>query len=350
MSSDNALLKKGLDLPKSDSQWNEANKAILSLSDINENNLDNCVRNIAETACNYFASNYGTVQNQRSVDMEFKGKYKESSKQLKIALKRLEKSSVGATKSSISREIKCISELLRCKANIGNTENINSKIETSYRKMLIKESFWKYAEEFITNLSEVVPTFDRAKCLMCFSKVFRSILPSRIFCIPDWIPSLPMPTSEFNMELLSYRDIKNIVRKMKTSSSFCPLDQTVVIVFKRSPYLTTLILQALKTQTIQTNWKRTVPLLIYTKEETANFRPITLQATALKIMTSLMKNIVQFQFLTENVYAEHNIQKGFTPKVDGTLERTLHMAYLINHVKKKSSFVITLIDLKKCIW
>ena len=48
-----------------------------------------------------------------------------------------------------------------------------------------------------------------------------------------------------------------------------------------------------------------------------------------------------------NNYIEHNIQKGFTPKVAGTLEHTAHMAHIINTARiKQRSVVITLLDLK----
>ena len=54
-----------------------------------------------------------------------------------------------------------------------------------------------------------------------------------------------------------------------------------------------------------------------------------------------------FTFLVENNYIEHNIKKGFTPKVAGTLEHTAHMAHVINTARiKQRSVIITLLDLK----
>ena len=54
-----------------------------------------------------------------------------------------------------------------------------------------------------------------------------------------------------------------------------------------------------------------------------------------------------FSFLLENKYVEHEVQKGFTPKVSGTFEHTSQMAYLINHARiKQRSLVITPLDLK----
>ncbi|CAB4030260.1 Hypothetical predicted protein [Paramuricea clavata] len=97
------------------------------------------------------------------------------------------------------------------------------------------------------------------------------------------------------------------------------------------------------------NGKKACTILIHKKEETdnpANFRPITLESVPLKVFTSCLRNKI-FTFLAENNYIEHNIQKGFTPNVAGTLEHTAHMAHIINTARiKQRSVVITLLDLK----
>ena len=54
-----------------------------------------------------------------------------------------------------------------------------------------------------------------------------------------------------------------------------------------------------------------------------------------------------YSFLTLNNFIEHNIQKGFTPNMSGTLEHTAQMANIINKARiKQRSLVITLLDLK----
>ena len=53
-----------------------------------------------------------------------------------------------------------------------------------------------------------------------------------------------------------------------------------------------------------------------------------------------------FSFLSENKYVEHEVQKGFTPKVLGTFEHTSQMSYLLNHARiKQRSLVVNLLDL-----
>ena len=87
-------------------------------------------------------------------------------------------------------------------------------------------------------------------------------------------------------------------------------------------------------------------VIIKETDNPANFRPITLQSVPLKVFTSCLRNKM-FTFLVENNYIEHNIQKGFTPKVAGTLEHTAHMAHIINTARiKQRSVIITLLDLK----
>ena len=54
-----------------------------------------------------------------------------------------------------------------------------------------------------------------------------------------------------------------------------------------------------------------------------------------------------YSFLTTNNFIEHNIQKGVTPNLPGTMEHTAQMANIINKARiKQSSLVITLLDLK----
>ena len=293
------------------------------------------------------------MREHRSVENELETKYKNFSKQLlKNTLKKLKSYATPTSPEEMIREIKFVSKLLRRKANLSDLD-VCSKIDTTGHSAMIKRSFWDYAKQFIEKPREILPSFGRSKCFSHFVNTFRAIVPDKIFRIPNWIPKLSQPSIPFNLSAPSYREITNIIRRMKTSGSPCPLDQISVIVLKRSPYLRTylteIISQAWLHKTFPSTWKKAITVLIYKRgssDEPANFRPITLQNVALKVMKSFIRNRI-FEFLTQNGYAENNIQKGFTPKVAGTLEPTSHMAYLINHSKRKQrSIVITLIDLK----
>ena len=200
----------------------------------------------------------------------------------------------------------------------------------------MNKNFWGYVKKVFKKKSDSLPTFDLAQCTAYFTKTFSAIIPSKTFTIPSWIPKFNSPTTQFNLDPPTYNEITSVIRKMKPSGSPCPLDQISVICLKRCPYLRTYLTEiihaACSSGTVPSEWKKACTILIHKKEETdnpANFRTITLQSVPLKVFTSCLRNKM-FTFLVENNYIEHNIQKGFTPKVAGTLEHTAHMAHIIN--------------------
>ena len=140
---------------------------------------------------------------------------------------------------------------------------------------------------------------------------------------------------------------------MKASGSPCPLDQISIICFKRCPYLRSYLTDVIRNVWISgivpTEWKKAATILIHKKGDSndpSNFRPITLESVPLKVFTSSLRNSI-YAFLYENGYVEQRIQKGFTPKISGTLEHTAQMANIINKARtKQRSLVITLLDLK----
>ena len=120
---------------------------------------------------------------------------------------------------------------------------------------------------------------------------------NKVFNIPSWIPLLPGPTIEFNLDPPTYQQITNVIRKMKTSGSPCPLDQLSIICFKRCPflrsYLTELFRAVWLSGTIPDEWKKACTILIHKKDDTnspSNIRPITLETIPLKVFTSCIRN------------------------------------------------------------
>ena len=140
---------------------------------------------------------------------------------------------------------------------------------------------------------------------------------------------------------------------MKPSGSPCPFDQISIISFKRCPYLrsylTEIIHAAWSYGVVPSEWKKACTILIHKEGDTndpANFRPITLESISLKVFSSCLHSKT-FEYLSNNNYIEQNIQKGFTPKLSGTLEHTAQMAHIINTARtKQRSIFITLLDLK----
>ena len=112
--------------------------------------------------------------------------------------------------------------------------------------------------------------------------LFSATTSHEIFKCPSWTPSLPDPSIPFNQSLPSHEKVTNVIRRMKTSGSLCPLDKISIISFKRCPYLrsflTNIICVIWESGHIPANWKKTCTILVHKKgsrDNPANFRPIT---------------------------------------------------------------------------
>ena len=192
-----------------------------------------------------------------------------------------------------------------------------------------------------------------SECLNYFKKTLCSINPNKLFHIPSWIPKLSDPILNFDLQPPTFRQVTNIIRRMKASGSPCPLDQLSIICFKRCPFLRTYLTEVIRSvwssKSVPAEWKKACSILIHKKGNTSdpsNFRPITLETIPLKVFTSCLRNAM-FSFLTANNFIEHQIQNGFTPNLSGTLEHTAQMTNIINQARiKQRSVVITLLDLK----
>ena len=344
-------LMKGIKLPKSPLQWSIANdffKLTFSNHPITPQDLNNNINTMATVIYNYFSENFGFVDDNNS-SAQFESKYKTfSTKDLKKALKKLKLENGNVT------EIKFVAKKLRNVLNkITAEHNNNNETAEVDHDHLISKNFWGYVKKYFKKKSSLLPSFNMAQCTSYFTKTFSALNPNKTFSIPSWIPKFASPQTPFNLDPPTYQEITNVIRKMKPSGSPCPLDQLSVICFKRSPYLrsylTEIIHAAWSSGVVPSEWKKACTILIHKKGETdkpANFRPITLESIPLKVFTSCLRNRT-FQFLAENQYIEQSIQKGFTPKLSGTLEHTAQMAHIINKARtKQRSLIITLLDLK----
>ena len=344
-------LKKGINLPKNDSEWSTANdyfKCALQPNDpITLQDLNSKIKLLNDAIYNYFANNYGHTETVPDKNMV--AKYKEYTvKELKKALQNLK-----SKKGELS-EIKYVSRTLRdrLRNNSNDADDLNDSESFNHNKYL-ERSFWGYVKNIINRKDAVLPSFNMTDCLSYFSKSLAKINPNKLFVIPSWIPKLSDPEVQFNLDPPTYQQITNVIRKMKSSDSPCPLDQLSIISFKHCPYLITYLTELIHdiwlSGTVPTEWKRACTILIHKKgnnNDPSNFRPITLESIPLKVFTFCLRNAVYF-FLASNNFVEHNIQKGFTPNLSGTLEHTAQMADIINKARiRQRSVVITLLDLK----
>jgi hypothetical protein len=224
-------------------------------------------------------------------------------------------------------------------------------METLYNNN-IGRNFWGYIKNVINKKDSILPSFNVTDCFTYFSKSLAKINPNRLFNISSWIPKLSDPEVQFNLDAPTYQQMTNVIRKMKSSGSPCPLDQLSIICFKRCPYLRTYLCELIQeiwlSGTVPNEWKKACTILIHKKGNTddpSNFRPITLESIPLKVFKSCLRNAI-YSFLASNNFIEHGIQKGFTPNLSGTLEQTAQMADIINKPRiRQCSVVITLLDL-----
>ena len=240
----------------------------------------------------------------------------------------------------------------RLRNNSNDAEDLNDSESFNHNKYL-ERSFWGYVKNIINRKDVVLPSFNMTDCLSYFSKFLAKINPNKLFVIPSWIPKLSDPEVQFNLDPPTYQQITNVIRKMKSSGSPCPLYQISIISFKHCPYLRTYLTELIHdiwlSGTVPTEWKRACTILIHKKDnnnDPSNFRLITLESTPLKVFTSCLRNAV-YSFLASNNFVEHNIQKDFTPNLSGTLEHTAQMADIFNKARiRQRSVVTTLLDLK----
>ena len=337
-------LKKGIKLPKTDNQWLTANEYFKSSLQLNSPITTHDLNNLIYE---YFSQNFGyseSVPDKTLVD-----KYKNHTvKELKKTLHDLKSNNGGLT------EIKYVSRRLRNILKNNNTINSTSSSSDSINhNTYLDQSFWGYVKNIFDKKSSVLPSFNMEDCFKYFTRTLARFQPNKVFEIPNWIPKLSDPKVQFDLDPPTYQHITNVIRKMKSSGSPCPLDQLSIICFKRCPYLRTYLTELIRcvwlSGNVPSEWKRACTILIHKKGNTndpANFRPITLESIPLKVYTSCLRNAI-YSFLVSNDFIEQNIQKGFTPNLSGTLEHTSQMADIINKARiRQRSLVITLLDLK----
>ena len=104
-------IRPGIKLPRTQSQWTEANLFFLSALRVDElsgENIDTAIKKMYDVIYNYLKDNYGCIDKSDEIISEYRSKYKDfTNNQLKNKLKHLKKSN-----SSIC-EIQYVSKLLR---------------------------------------------------------------------------------------------------------------------------------------------------------------------------------------------------------------------------------------------
>ena len=257
---DIVLIKAGVKLPKSFDQWKLANDyftAALPIAEITTYTLPTIISNMNNVIYSYFEQEFGVVNSTKNADLD--NKYNGySNYKLKSCLKQLKNSGADIA------EIRYVSHLLRNRLNKSRPANSDRNYDEK-----IRVNFWGYVKKIFKKSAVKLPSFDVSTCTDFFSKFFSSLNTTKNFQIPDWIPSLPLPTAPFDLSPPSYKQITKVVRRIKASGSTCPLDQLSIIPFKRCPYLRSYLTEVFRTVwksgEIPNEWKKACTVLIHKK-------------------------------------------------------------------------------------
>ena len=277
------MLKKGVNLPKKDSEWaTPANDLFISALFLNgpitSHDLSTSIQSLNDTIYNYFATNFGyteTVPEENVIN-----KYKDLPvKDLKKALRNLK-----STNSDLTG-IRYVSRILRDKLRNDNIpkSDLKQDVRINHDKYF-QRNFWGYVKNVFEKKRSVLPTFTMLECFNYFKKTFAAVQPTKLFRFPSWIPTLCNPEIPFNLDPPTYQQVTSVIRKMKAFGSPCPLDQLSIICFKRCPFLRTHLTELLRSVwlygSVAAEWKKACTILIHKKDDAnkpSNFRPITLE-------------------------------------------------------------------------
>ena len=335
----------GIKLPKTDSEWEEANLYFCLNFDISVpiSNIDDFAMRFQQMIYSYFKNMYGVV---KSDDMEIDKKYENRTvKELKKELKELK------TNLPNSDQIKHVSKLIRNKLKPRPAKQVvPPKSNIGFE---LKSKFWKTCKNVFNYSGKISPSFTTSSCFKYFKQILKLLSMSRKFVMPSWIPKLALPVHPCLTTPPTYAEITKAINKSKSRASPCPFDQISVIALKRCAILRTilhkLITECWNTGTIPTCWKRGLTILIYKKgdpKDPSNFRPITLQPVLYKILASFLRNRLH-AYLENNNFVDKHVQKGFWPTMDGVSEHTEMLTQLLRDAKlNQRSINITLLDLK----
>ena len=156
------VIKPGIKLPKTDSQWKTANDyfhAMLPMSMIDPKNIGDSILKMNEVLYNYCKNTYGIVGT--IYQATWKDKYEPMQKKdLKSCLRTLKRNQAPYSES------KYVSRLPRSRINHKPVSNVDDQI---------KRNFWQYVKQNFNHKIALSPTFNASICTEFFGKFFATI-------------------------------------------------------------------------------------------------------------------------------------------------------------------------------
>ncbi|ESO12563.1 hypothetical protein HELRODRAFT_159121 [Helobdella robusta] len=176
----------GIKLPKTTTHWLEANayfhSQIATLPNITD--INNFTTTLQTLIYNYFASNYGTLNQKSSSKTTLDkpiNKLKSELKQLKL---------LGRNNHNFDVQISTLSKHIRSKISsakaikAGKTVNITSQL---------KQKFWATCEKLLNPTTTLSPLFSVEEANKFFNKILKDPFHNK-YRLPNWIEPLTIPS------------------------------------------------------------------------------------------------------------------------------------------------------------
>lgn len=304
---------------------------------------------LLEGIYNFFASTYGTKQQQKSKRRQEKHTQALNSakKRKNEARRELRQAKTNGILSpdeimSLARKFfQLVRSHSRCKRDY---QRAASSRRVRHARHECHQNFCPFAKQLLDDSLKpnIEPQFSEEEATKFFTDTYHA--QHKTFASPNWMPSPPIPTVEFNCDDISFEEISVAVRKSKSNSAPCPLDGIPYIVFKKCPALVTALHDLFNTCWMQSmvpaQWKTASVKLIgkQTAEQDptlpTNFRPIALTSCVGKLFTTIFRNR-WLSFMLANKYLDRSVQKAFMPKIPGCIEHHLKLGTILKDAKQK---------------
>ena len=350
-------------LPVRQEEWEAANihfSQVLVPEVLAEASLESKNTRLSDGIYHYFASEHGVKQHskQRRRKDKLAKALNEAKKEKNEARRMLRQARATGNKSaeeimSLARSFyKMVHSHNRCKRLYQravwsrNADHVRGECH---------QHFWPFARRLLDKSSQSViePQFSLEEAVQYFTDTYHAVPES--FTHPEWMPSPPSPSTEFNCEGITLDEIAAAVKRSRTRSTPSPLDGVPYVVFKRCPALLTALHDVFNIcwaqSQVPAQWKvASVKLLgkpaaMDDPSIPSNFRPIALTSCVGKLFTTILRNR-WLSFMQGNKYLNRSVQKAFMPKTPGCIEHHHMLAEVFKDAKKKhKSLAVCWLDL-----
>ena len=217
------------------------------------------------------------------------------------------------------------------------------RLEALKARRECNKSFWKFAEKlFDAECVGVEPQFGAKQAEEYFRKVYSADPCS--FTQPEWLPSSPPLSVDFNTDPISVEEISLVIKRAKSKSASSPLDRVSYHILKRCPSLLPALCDLYNacwsSGSVPPAWKQAVIHLIpkssaaTSPSDLCNFRPITITSCVGKIFTSILRSR-WLSFMISNGYMNTDVQKAFVKGIPGCSEHYCKLATIIKDSREK---------------